>query len=118
MAEQITPAARRAARDESAWAEQERNRRLAENIAAGTDVLRGRTDEVINGVRGMAVAHLDVPGPRALQLIEEIDRLRAELARLRGIEERACKVRDGIVTNGAPWQQNAQIARHILGETS
>lgn len=77
----ITPAARRAARDESAWAEQERNRRLAENIVAGTDVLRGRTDEVIAGVRGMAIAHLDVPGPRALQLIEEVERLRAELAR-------------------------------------
>lgn len=58
--------------------ERERNKRLAERIENGTDSMRGELDTVIDLIEQMAKAHLNVPGPRALQLIEEIRRLRAE----------------------------------------
>jgi hypothetical protein len=38
----------------------------------------------------------------------------AELERLRAMEQRAEKVKTGVMTNGAPWQQNAEIADYIL----
>lgn len=41
-----------------------------------------------------------------------------QLAELRAIEQRARQVATGAVTNGAPWQQNAEIARYILRESS
>ncbi len=60
--------------------EQLRNRRLADRITAGTAV--PGLDEVMVEVRRMAGAYLDVPGPRAAQLCDEIDRLRQVLAAL------------------------------------
>lgn len=84
-----------------ASAEQHRNRRLAERIAAGTAV--PDLAEVMAGVRSMAGAYLDVPGPRAAQLCDEIERLRA-------IEQRA----RNLVTINEPM--TSRIARVILGE--
>lgn len=50
-------------------AEQLRNRRLAANIAAGSSPL---TPELIETMRRNAAANLDVPGPRVLQLLDEL----------------------------------------------
>lgn len=61
---------------------QARNRILAESLATG-DPANGDIDAVIQMVRVMAGKYLDVPGPRALQLCDEIDRLRGEIRRLR-----------------------------------
>ncbi len=60
--------------------EQQRNRRLADRITAGTAV--PDLGEVMVETRRMAGAYLDVPGPRAAQLCDEIDRLRQVLASL------------------------------------
>lgn len=53
---------------------QRRNERLARNLDAGRSPL---SDEVVATLRGFAEANLDVPGPRVLQLLAELDRLRA-----------------------------------------
>lgn len=53
-----------------------RNQRLAERLASGGSV--PDLDKVMEWVRQMSGAHLDVPGPRAAQLCDEIDRLTAE----------------------------------------
>jgi hypothetical protein len=53
-----------------------RTRRLAERIADGHGPLN---DEIIETIRKNGQALLDIPGPRVVQLIEEIDRLRAQL---------------------------------------
>ena len=45
-----------------------------------------------------------------------VNRFLADLDRLRTMEQRARKVADGVITDGHPWQQNAEIARYILGE--
>jgi hypothetical protein len=37
-----------------------------------------------------------------------------DIARWRAMEQRAEKVKTGVMTNGAPWQQNAETADYIL----
>jgi hypothetical protein len=61
--------------------EQHRNKRLAERLASGNSV--PSLDEVMETIRLNAGAYLDVPGPRAAQLCDEIDSLRAQLAAVR-----------------------------------
>ena len=51
----------------------ERNRRLAAGIARGDSPL---DDMLIETMRKNGEALLDVPGPRVVQLVEEIERLR------------------------------------------
>jgi hypothetical protein len=77
-------------------AEVARNRGLAERIAAGKAV--GSLDEVMATIRQMAAAHLDVPGPRAAQLADEIDRLRK-------IEEAAAE----FIHTGGTWSHNELV---------
>jgi hypothetical protein len=50
--------------------EQKRNARLAENIQAGRSPLDA---ELRQTLRELAEANLDVPGPRALQLLDALD---------------------------------------------
>jgi hypothetical protein len=53
-------------------AEQERNARLAATLASGTSV--PDLPEVVAMVRKMATANLDVPGPRAAQIADALDK--------------------------------------------
>lgn len=55
--------------------ERYRNERLARNLKTSDGAMS--LDEVIDLVRDYTRCHMDVPGPRANQLIDEIDRLRA-----------------------------------------
>jgi hypothetical protein len=75
--------------------EQRRNRRLAQNLAAGTAV--PGLDEVMEGARRMAGAYLDVPGPRAVQLCDEIDRLRVGMAAARDALRVGQRVEYGLI---------------------
>lgn len=84
--------------------ERERNKSLAARIADGSDSLHGDLDQVIELVELMAKAHLNIPGPRVLQLIEEIRRLRP-------MEYRAKARR-----NDQRTAVTYQVARTILGE--
>ena len=54
-----------------------RNRHLAERIAAGASPLN---DELIETMRQNGEAFLNVPGPRVVQLVEEIERLKRQAA--------------------------------------
>jgi FtsZ-binding cell division protein ZapB len=68
------------AEDEAA--ETAHNRRLAERIEAGTDVMP--FDEVLQLACRVGEANLDVSGPRVVQLlVKKIDQLKAELNALR-----------------------------------
>lgn len=66
-------------RDQFLRDEQIRNRRLADRIATHGAPL---DDEMVVAMRQMASAHLNVPGPRVVQLLDEFDRLRARVAEL------------------------------------
>jgi hypothetical protein len=79
----------------------ERNRRLAANILAGKSPL---DDAMLRTLRANALADLNVPPPRVLQLIDEIDRLRV-------IEQRARDyVMGGLCGNIAEHQREALTA--------
>lgn len=60
--------------------EQRRNRRLAARIASGSAPL---DDEMIATMRQTAGANLNPPGPRVVQLLAELDRVRSDAAALR-----------------------------------
>lgn len=63
----------------------ERNRKLAANIAAGNSPLDLKLEQTL---RANAEANLDVPGPRVVQLLDEVDRLRRVLLDIRtGIDK-------------------------------
>lgn len=65
-------------REDQQREETRRNKRLAENIAAGSDSCD--LDEVIRYARGNGAAFMHVPGPRAAQLADEVVRLREQVA--------------------------------------
>lgn len=88
-------------------AEIARNQRLAERIAAGRSA--GSLDEVMTTIRQMAAAYLDVPGPRAAQLADEIDRLRKIEAQARTVVD----LGEPIAYGGAMWE-----LRELLGPPS
>lgn len=54
--------------------EQDRNRRLVANIAAGRSPLDAEIEKTLHDT---AAANLDIPGPRALQLLDELELHRA-----------------------------------------
>jgi hypothetical protein len=65
--------------------EQERNRRLADRIADGKAPLDAN---MIRVAREMGAANLDVPGPRVVQIIDELEQLRAQRAAVLAIHQR------------------------------
>lgn len=67
-------------REDARRQEVHRNRRLAENMAAGSDPCD--IAQVIAYVRGNAAAHMHVPGPRAAQLADELDRATLSILQL------------------------------------
>lgn len=73
----FTPEQRQAALGEGESPVAQRNRRLAARIAAGVDDLD--LDGVIAYVRRAADANLDVPAPRAMQLVDLVDRQREHI---------------------------------------
>ena len=74
--------------------------RLTENIAAGRSPLDA---EILETIRANAAVNLDVPPPRVLQLVDEVERLRE-------IERRARIIADA---EDEP-QQVRRAAMHIL----
>lgn len=60
-------------------AEQARNARLAYRIESGLAPL---TPAILSTLRAQAEANLDVPGPRALQVLDELERVRAAVRTL------------------------------------
>lgn len=101
----LTPAQRQAFRDEFRRAEVESNRRLAERIASGTDVMRDRFDGVLEYARQLGAANLDVSGPRVVQIVDEVVRLRAQISSVR----EACKE---LRADG--WNVPAGVIEHRL----
>lgn len=92
---------------DSTRAKQERNRELAARIADGRDTLP--IDKVIEFARTLGESNLHVNGPRVLQILDELDRLR-------GIEQRAREVA-AAPPGPHPGSHYVRAARHILGET-
>lgn len=83
MSVDLTPDQRRAVEDEQRGSERHRNERLAANLAARQPMSRTELDDMMRLVRQYAAAFMDVPGPRAAQLADEIDRLRAQAEAVR-----------------------------------
>lgn len=92
----------------------ERNRRLAANILAGRSPLDG---EMLRTIRADALADLNVPPPRVLQLVDEVERLRAASVVLDALElaERLAEL-DAIDTR-TPYSYQEQAHFLLTGET-
>lgn len=73
-------------------------------------------DVAIEWTRRLAAAHRGAEGWPPAQLCDEIDRLRAEVERMRGIEQRAREVAEANTSSPTKNPIAIRAARYILGE--
>ena len=93
-------------------AEAERNRRLNARIAAGTAVMG--IDEVMDLVRQMAAANMDVPGPRAVQIADELVKAQARVDLLRQANARLYEALGELVEAPLRSPEHEDRARAVL----